>query len=140
MAGYSKPVGNDKRGTPLPQWPIPTKALVSIVSENATASSVITLNDNTTDLEVSAVGSTGFLRWIPRSETAAVSPFASVISSVGGQANFDNVIPAGTTRKFVVPIEQLGTSSLVGANIANGLYNRVAYKTGGIGSILTAQY
>lgn len=110
-------------------------AIVSTVSENATASSVITVNDNTTDLEVAAIGSTGFVKWIARSDTTA-----SVISSVGGQANFDVIIPAGTVRRLVIPRETGGTSSIVGANIQNGLYNRVAYKTGGIGSILTTQY
>lgn len=135
MSRYSKGIPNDKAGNPLTENQVPYKALVSIVSENATASSVITLNDNTTDLEIVAVGSPVFISWVSRSDTNA-----SVVSSVGGQANFDNVIPAGTVRKFVVPIERQVAASIVGANIANGLYNRIAYKSGGIGSVLTTQY
>lgn len=134
MARYAKPIAVDKNGNPLDTSSIPLKAIATTVSENATVSSVITLNDNTTDLEIGAVTAPAFIRWIARSDTQA-----SVISAAG-TANYDNFIPAGTVRKFVVPIEQLGTSSIVGANIANGLYIRLAYKSGGIGSVLTAQY
>jgi hypothetical protein len=109
-------------------------AIVSTASENATASSVITVNDNTTDLEVAAVGATGFVKWISRTDTTA-----SVIASAG-TANFDVIIPAGTVRRLVIPRESMGTASVVGANVQNGLYNRVAYKTAGIGSILATQY
>lgn len=135
MARYANNIPNDTTGNPIQGAGMLVPAIVSTVSENATASSVITVNDNTTDLEVAAVGSTGFLKWIGRGDTTA-----SVISSVGGQANFDVVIPAGTVRRLVIPRETSGTSSIVGANIQNGLYNRVAYKTGGIGSILATQY
>lgn len=109
-------------------------AIVSTVSENATASSVITLNDNTTDLEVGAVGAPVFVKWVGRSDTTA-----SVISAAG-TANYDVLVQSGTVRRLVIPRETQGTSSIVGANISNGLYNRVAYKTGGIGSVFTTQY
>ncbi len=115
------------------------KSLVTIVSENATVSSVITLNDNCTDLEISAQVSPVGIRWVPRTETAGVAPFGSVITAAG-TANFDAIIPAGVVRRLVVPIETIGTSSIVGANIANGLYNRLAYKAFGIGSVFTNQY
>lgn len=134
MARYAKPIAVDKNGNPIDTASIPLKGIATVVSENATVSSVITLNDNTTDLEVAAVTAPAFIRWIARSDTQG-----SVISAAG-TANYDNIIPAGTVRKFVVPVEQLGTSSLVGANIANGLYNRLAYKSGGIGSVLSVQY
>lgn len=132
---YATIIPNDAAGNPIQGAAVLQTAIVSTVSENATASSVITVTDNTTDLEIAAVGSTGFVKWIGRSDTTA-----SVISSVGGQANFDVVIPAGTVRRLVIPRETIGTSSVVGANIQNGLYNRVAYKTGGPGSILATQY
>lgn len=131
---YSKRAAADSNGAPLFEAPLPLKAIVTTASDNAVASSVITLNDNTTNLEISAVGSPAFVRWVARTDTAG-----SVISAAG-TANFDNVVPAGTVRKFLVPIETIGTSSIVGANIANGLYNRVAYKTAAAGSILTTQY
>lgn len=118
---------------------VTAKALVTTVSENATVSSVVTLNDNCTDLEVAAVGAPVFYRWVPRSETAGVAPAASVIIAAG-TANFDAVIPSGAVRRLVVPIETIGTSSIVGANIANGLYNRIAYRTFGAASVLATQY
>ncbi len=136
MARYANAIPNDVTGNPIQGAGMLIPAIVSTVSENATASSVITLNDNTTDLEVAAIGSTGYLKWITRSDTTA-----SVISSVGGQANFDVVIPSGTVRRLVIPRETIGSgASVVGANIQNGLYNRAAYKTGGIGSVLVTQY
>lgn len=134
MARYAKPIPVDKLGNPLTENQVQVKANTTIVSENATVSSVVTLNDNTTDLEIASTGVPVFIKWISRTDTTA-----SVISAAG-TANYDHVIPPNWIRKFTVPVEQLGTSSLVGANIGNGLYNRVAWKTGGIGSILATQY
>lgn len=133
-ARYATAASYDVTGGLVPNATVTQKALVTIVSENATVSSVITLNDNCTDLEVSASGAPVFYRWVARSDTQG-----SVIS-VAGTANFDALIPSGAVRRLVVPVEQTGTSSTVGANIANGLYNRIAYKTGGIGSVFTTQY
>lgn len=138
-ARYATAASYDVTGGLVPNATVTQRALVTTVSENAITSSVITLNDNCTDLEISAGASPVFYRWVPRAETAAVTPFASVIS-VAGTANFDAVIPAGAVRRLVVPVEQLGTSSIVGANIANGLFNRIAYKTGVVGSVFTTQY
>lgn len=105
------------------------------LSENGTASSVLTLTDNTTVLEVATVGAPAYIKWITRSDTTA-----SVIAAAGSTANFDDVVPANTTRIFPIPQETIGTSSLVGANIAAGLYNRVAVKTAGIASVITVEF
>jgi len=105
------------------------------LSENGTASSVITFTDNTTVVEVGAVGAPVYVRWVPRTDTAA-----SVVAAAGATANFDDYVPANTTRIFPIPQETIGTSSIVGANIANGLYNRIAWKTGGIGSIIGVEF
>lgn len=113
---------------------MPKPALVTRTSENATASSVVTLSDNTTMIELAAVGGTAVLKWIQTSDTTA-----SVISEAG-TANYDHVIPSGQVRRFVVPQESIGTSSIVGANKQNGLYNRVAYKTVGVASVMTTEY
>lgn len=110
------------------------------VSENGTASSVITVTDATTVVEVGAVGAPVYIRWVPRTETAAVSPFGSVIALAGSTANFDDYVPANTTRVFPIPIETIGTSSLVGVNIAAGLYNRFAIKTAGVGSVISVEF
>lgn len=134
MSKYATPRAVDINGNLIQGTAMVQPAIVSTVSENGTASSVITVNDNTTDLEVFAVSAPVFVKWIGRSDTTA-----SVISAAG-TANFDVVIPSGAVRHLVIPRETMGTSSTVGANIANGLYNRVAWKTGGIGSILATQY
>lgn len=105
------------------------------LSENGTASSVMTVNDATTVVEIGAVGAPAFIRWVPRSDTQA-----SVVAVAGASANFDDYIPANTTRVFPIPIETIGTSSIVGANIANGLYNRYAVKTAGIGSVISVEF
>lgn len=134
MARYANNIPNDVAGNDVQGAAMLVPAIVSMTSENATVSSVITVNDNTTDLEVAAVAATGFVKWIARSDTTA-----SVIT-VAGTANYDVVVPAGTVRRLVIPRETQGTSSIVGANISNGLYNRYAIKSAGIGSILSTQY
>lgn len=124
----------DIGGTPVQNSTIPQAAVATTVSENGIASSVITVTDNTTDLEIAAVGSPVFVKWIGRGDTTA-----SVLIAAG-TANFDAVIQTGTVRRLVIPIERQVAASIVGANIANGLYNRVAFRTGGMGSILATQY
>lgn len=106
--------------------------------ENAGASSVITLTPDTTVLEIAAIGASptgGVMRWVRTTDTQA-----SVISAVGG--NFAHVIPNNQVRKFAVPIEGMyqAPSSMVGANIQNGLYRRVAIKSFGTASILVTEY
>ncbi len=140
---YAKPLHRDGGGEPMQEYAAPFKALARYDNENNTASSVISFTDQTTAIEVAAIGGTGAaIRWVPRTETAAVSPFASVITIAGATANYDNVIPAGQVRRFVVPIEVQGTQqgSIVGANVLNGLYQRVAVKSFGISSVMTAEF
>lgn len=109
-------------------------------SENATASSVITMTHDTTALEITTVGVPAFLKWIRTTDTTA-----SVISAAA-TANFDIAIPANWNRPLVVPIEstptqgQSNTASMVGINRANGLYQRYAIKTAGIGSVIAVEY
>lgn len=105
------------------------------LSENGTASSVMTVNDGTTVVEIGAVGVPAYIRWIARTDTQA-----SVVAIAGSTANFDDYIPSNTTRIFPIPIETIGTSSIVGANIANGLYNRYAVKSAGVGSIISVEF
>lgn len=114
--------------------PLPIPAIQRYVREAANVSSVITLSDNTTNLEIFASGSPAFVRWIGTADTQA-----SVIAGAAGP-NYDNVVPSGQVRKFVVPKESIGTNSVVGANIAYGLYRRVAFITSGAGSVLATEY
>lgn len=133
---YSKgqPLGDNN----VPQFgsPAPVKAIARYFVENGSTSSVITLTENTTAVEVasSSTGRAVLLRWVPTTDTAA---------SVTG-ANFDHVIPANSVRRFVVPIETTnyaqGYGSMVGTNIANGLFRRVAVISAGAGSVLTSEY
>lgn len=122
--------------------PSPFKALATNGNVNQAASSVITLTDNTTMVEVAAMGAGGaVIRWVPATETAGVAPAASVIGLGTGQ-NFDHGVPASTVRRFVVPIENVVTQySVVGANVQNGLYKRLAViSAGGISSVLVTEY
>lgn len=122
------------------------KAIARYTDEDNSASSVLTLTENTTAIEIAAQGASVIMRWIPVAETAAVSPFASVIGIAGATANYDHVIPANTYRRFVVPIESFvgdTASSVQGANRENGLYRRVAIKGAVLlvsGSVLTTEY
>ena len=139
---YAKPLPVDARNNVMDEYPAPYKA-VATVSTVPVASSCISLTDRTTVVEIAAVGGAGsFIRWVPRTETAAVSPAASVIASGLGVANFDHFIPAGTVRRFVVPIEIVPATSIMGANGANGLYNRLAWinASGVSSSVLSTEF
>lgn len=123
---YAPKLPQDKAGAPLQEYPAPIKAKATY-SATVTVSSVVTMTDNTTSIEIGAIGGGGIaIRWIPATETAAVSPFGSVIAS-GVGANFDHYIPPSMYRRFVVPQETNGTSSIVGENKRLGLYNRIAW-------------
>lgn len=129
------PTGNN--GVPLYQSPAPFKALKQYYSGNGGTSSVITLTDNTTAIEIGAQGAAVLMRWVSIADGTGAN--SSVIST-----NYDHVIPAGTVRRFALPIEQQnnaqGYSSVVGQRVAYGLYARVAYKNEGTGSVFASEY
>lgn len=132
---YQRPLPKDSGSNEALQgYPAPFVALQARTSENATASSVISLTDRTTALEVTAVGATAALKWIP---TTSTNPS---VFSAAATANYDHIIPSGTMRRFVVPQETRGVASIAGANIMNGLYQRVAYATMGVGSVLSSEF
>jgi hypothetical protein len=138
---YAPQLPIDRAGTPMQDLPAPLKAKVVYHSENASVSSVISVGHNTMAIEIGAVTTGVGMRWVPTTETAGVAPAGSVITAAG-TANFDHFIPAGTVRRFVIPIETRGAQqgSVVGANRQNGLYQRVAYKSTAIGSVLLTEY
>jgi hypothetical protein len=74
------------------------------------------------------------LKWIASGDTGA-----SVTSG-----NYDNAIPPNYYRQFAVPQEKTGVTgaSIVGANVMNGLYKRVAIIAHGApsASVYLAQY
>lgn len=108
-------------------------------SENAIVSSVITLTADTTTLEIAAVGAPAVMRFVRVGDGTGAA--TSVISAVAG-ANVDHVIPKDTVLKIAVPIEVVyqAPSSMVGANIQNGLYRRAAIKSIGIASIMFSEF
>lgn len=129
---------HDKSGEAMPEFALPKTAASTIGSENAAVSSVITLTDNTTTVEVGAFGTGAVVKWITIGDTES-----SVVSAGAGGGNYDVIIPLNYIRRLPVPMEVTPTASSLsggGANSANGLYKRLAYKTLGIGSILTVQY
>ena len=137
MGNYAPNLARDKGGEPMQQFNTPSSVVASRASENAITSSVITLGHDTTALEIAAVGGTGFMRWVRTGDTTA-----SVVAVAGSTANFNHVIPSGTMRRFVVPIEtaNVNPGSVQGVNRALGLYQRVAYQTAAAASILTTEY
>jgi hypothetical protein len=138
---YAKALPRDTGGEPMHDYPSPVKALVTTSTENRVASSVINIDPAATQIEISSFGGQGtVIRWVPTTETAAVSPFASVIAS-GLGANFDHHIQTGTVRRFVIPQETRGQATGQAGSV-NGLYQRLAWINGGItaASILATQY
>lgn len=135
---YSMGFGMANNQYPRTDAQVPIKAISQYVGENATASSVITLTDNTTSLEIAAQGAPAIMRWVFATDTQA-----SVVAAAAG-SNYDHFIGSGTVRRFVIPIEvlnnSLGYSSMVGQRVSNGLFARVAVKTQGVGSVLTTEY
>lgn len=132
----------DQQGVPMQHYATAASVKAVYASENASTSSVITLTHDTTVLEIAAIGAlpTGaVMRWV-----ASVTGFGaatSVVSDAAG-ANFAHVIPNNSVRKFAVPIEKgyYAPSSMVGANIQNGLFRRVAIKSIGVGSVIVTEY
>src|SRR3990167_9378963 len=106
---YARPIPRDSGGAQLDGYPAPFISSVGSVnhwsSENAVASSVINLSPNSTGIEIAAQGGQGVvIRWVPLTETAAVAPRASVVSS-GLGANFHHHIQPSAIRRFVIPRE-----------------------------------
>lgn len=92
-------------------------------------SSVISLSDNTTVVNITTVGGAIIGKWGTGSVTGT---------------NFDISIEADGNNSFVVPVSVFGkgmpNGSVVGVAVANGLYNSLAVKTIGSASILTTEY
>lgn len=135
MINYAKNIPNDRNNNPLQDYPPAASAISRYSSENSSASSVITLNDNTSVVEVAASNGGAVIRWVGTGDT-----IGSVISIAGATANFDHYIPSNDYRKFVVPRETQGVQSVVGINIQAGLYRRLAVKSIGVASVLTTEY
>jgi hypothetical protein len=134
------PMGNNQGY--MVNSPAPIKAVEQYYSDNGSASSVITLTDNTTAVEISASGAPVVIRWVYATDGTGAN--SSVIATPIASANFDHVVASGTVRRFVVPIEVQnnaeGSGSVVGQRVANGLFARLAYKSQGVASVYVTEY
>ncbi len=137
---YAKELPRDKNTEAMQEYYPAYKAVAQNMRNNLTVSSVFTLSDNTSIVEVAAIGASVAIRWVPVTETSAVSPFASVITLIGTE-NYDHIVAKDTVKQFVVPIETQGTSSIVGVNKQAGLYNRIAVMgSAAVSSVLLAEF
>lgn len=137
---YASAIPTDREGHDMDTYPSPFKANARYGTNNATASSVITLNDNTTVIEIAAISQPVAVRWIPATESASVSPFASVITT-GTTANFDHMVASNGIRRFVVPVETQGVNSIVGIGVQAGTFRRVAVMSAaGVSSIMVSEF
>jgi hypothetical protein len=135
--GYVPEIPRDTGGVPLQEFAAAKLPKARYATDNASASSVITLTDDTTMVEVFAGTVPGVIKWITTSDVAA-----SVIAQ-GATADWHHVIPAGQVRRFAVPTETnyaSGQGSAVGVRYELGLYGRVARKTTGVGSVYLVEY
>lgn len=127
MANYAKQVPVDKMNQSVPGAPPAFPSLQSQMGQPI-ASSVITLNANTTMVGLSAIGGTVIGKWGASSVTSS---------------NFDIVVSPNTgTQLFVVPQSVAGISSIAGANVSNGLYPALSVKdaTTQVASILSVEF
>ena len=121
---------------------VPAKlALVQTNKENASASSILLLGHDTTELEVAAVGQHVAAKWLTQATVDSSVAGTSVLTAVA-TGNWDHMIQIDTVRRFVVPIASVPqTQSVMGINREKGLYPAIAFKTfAGNGSVLTAEY
>lgn len=133
---YANGIPVDERGNPMQGLPPPVIALATTTAVT-NISSIVTLNNNTTDIEVASLNAAAAIKWI-----GVNAAQTSVIASSLGTSNFDHVVPSGTLRKFVVPRETQGIAGPALANSVHGLYQRLAVIpiSAGVSSILVTEY
>lgn len=142
MKNYSPRLPLDKDERVKFTYPPAFVSIARTNNENATASSILLLSHNTTEIEVAAVNQNVALKWLSQSTVDSSVAGTSVISAAANP-NFDHLIQSNTVRRFVVPIatNPQNFNSVQGVNRELGLYPAVAYKTfSGAGSVLTAEF
>lgn len=141
-SNYSPGTPTSKFGSQKVGYPPSDNALTSQNRENASASSILLLTHDTTELQVSAVGQWIAGKWLTQAVVDSSVAATSVLTAFG-TANFDFTVPINTMQAFVVPVGTFKQSSgsVQGINRELGLYPAVALKTlAGTGSILTAEF
>lgn len=148
---YTKNLPRDAGGAAMQEYPAPLRAVTSVYHrENLAPSSVITLNQNTSAIEIGVFGGQGaVIRWVASTEVSGPSSiYAFSVISSGLGANWDHFVPAGVGvanfRRFVVPKETQGAGPVGGLGIGSihGLYQQIAISNAGptATSVLLTQY
>lgn len=142
MRYFYPPTPQGKLGELKIGYPPAEVALAAQNKENASASSILLLTHDTTELEVGAIGQWIAGKWLSQATVDSSVAGTSVITAAGS-ANFDFTVAVNTLRRVDVPIAtNVQTSgSVMGVNRKYGLYPAVAFKTlAGTGSVVTMQF
>jgi len=108
-------------------------------SDNKATSSIIILTDNTTFLEVGAIGAGAAIKFLTQSTVDSSVAGTSVISAAG-TANADHFFAPDTINKIAIPVAYQVQTSIVGANVQNGLYKHIAIKSLGASSVMVNEF
>src|SRR3990167_11544238 len=122
MSLYINRIPTDRANNALQEFPAPVLSLARNIDDNAVASSVVSLNPNTTSLEISACGGQGaVIRWVPTTENASIAGAHASIVASGLTANFDHYIPTAIVRRFAIPQETggVGMGGLAGSQLGS---------------------
>lgn len=145
MQNYSLPLPRGRDGDQKQNYPPAKVALLATTKEDASASSILLMTHNTTEIEVTAHGGSVYGiagKWLSGATVDSSVAGTSVLAGAASP-NYDFIVPNGMVRRFVVPISTnpQTAGSIQGANREYGLYPAVAFvTTGGKGSVLTVQF
>ena len=140
---YAQMTPRDKGNNPRLDMIPAMQARARQNDENASASSILYLGHNTTELEIAAVGQHVAARWFNQSDIDSSVVTGSSVVTAAGSGTWDFIVQKDTAQRVAVPIGEFvqDSSSVVGINRKLGLYTAIGYKTlAGNGSVLTAEY
>ncbi len=120
MNGYASPQPVDRFGNEVqPEQSSPVVAISTTIS-GTQLSSVITLDDRATVVEVTTGGGAAVIKWFG---SVVASPSVTITTA-------DNALPSNWIRRFVIPISVMGVASagsiVGGFGAQNGLYKQIA--------------
>lgn len=140
MSDFYPATPTGKKGEIKVGYPPATVALANWNRENASASSILLLTHNTTEVEVGAFATGAVGKWLSQAVVDSSVAGTSVISAaVGG--NYDFIVGTNTYRRVVVPIATnvANYGSVMGVNRRHGLYPALAIKSFGVGSVMVIE-
>ena len=143
MINYAPATPRGRDGTAKYDTYGPVKvAITALNKENAAVSSILLLNVQTTELEITPTATTAF-KWLSQTVIDSSVAGTSVLVGAAVVPNFDFVVPANNTRRVVVPQAGPGNeTSVAAARGLYGLYAGLAFKTAvnaAVGSVLTIE-